>query len=181
MFDGPIPGIETSRLILRPFGSSDAPLVQRLAGDEEVARNTLAMPFPYLDGMAEAWIANHLKDYQDGKALILAITLKETDKFIGAIGLSLQMQYRLAELGYWIGKEFWNQGFCSEAVKAIIRFGFEQLNLHKIYASHFSNNPASGKVMLNAGMIYEGTLKSHMLHWNEYKDLVYYGIIKEGE
>lgn len=177
MTDVQIPRIETQRLILRPFLPEDAEVVQILAGHEEIARNTLAMPFPYLDGMAEAWIATHAHDYIDGKSVIWAITLKDTDLLIGAIGLSLQIQFLLAELGYWVGLEYWNQGYCTEAVKAVIDYGLNTMNLHKITASHFGNNPSSGKVMQKAGMEYEGTLKSHMLHWNEYKDLIFYGII----
>lgn len=171
-----IPVLETLRLQLRPFVVIDAPEVQRLAGDVDVARNTLAMPFPYSDGMAEAWIGNHAGDFIEGKSAIWAITLKDTRQLIGAIGLSLQLQFSNAEIGYWIGQEYWNNGYCTEALKEVINFGFESFKLHKIYASYFGNNPSSGKVMQKAGMIYEGTLKSHMFHWNEYKDLVQYGI-----
>lgn len=179
MAANPIPVLETERLILRPFVGGDAPLVQKLAGEEEIARNTLAMPFPYLEGMAEAWIGTHINDYNEGKSVIWAITLKETEQLIGAIGLSLQLQYLLAEMGYWIGKEFWNKGYCTEAVETVLDFSLKQTKLHKISASHFGNNPASGRVMEKAGMKYEGTLRSHMMHWNEYKDLVYYGHIRD--
>lgn len=180
MHNDDIPLLNTIQLLLRPFGQADAPEVQRLAGDVEVARNTLAMPFPYLDGMAESWISHHAEDYKVGKSAIWAITLKDKQQLIGAIGLSLQLQYSHAEIGYWIGKDFWNQGYCTEALKEVILFGFDQLKLHKIYASHFCNNPQSGRVMQKAGMRYEGTLKSHLFHWNEYKDLVQYGIWREG-
>lgn len=171
-----IPIIDTERLRLRPFVIKDSPEVQRLAGDIEVARNTLAMPFPYLDGMAEAWIGNHAEEFREGKSAIWAITLKDNQQLIGAIGLSLQLQFSNAEIGYWIGKTYWNQGYCTEALKMVINFGFKKYRLHKIYAGHFGNNPSSGKVMQKAGMICEGTLKSHMLHWDEYKDLIQYGI-----
>ena len=179
MSENPIPTLETTRLLLRPFVENDAPIVQKLAGEEDVARNTLAMPFPYLEGMAEAWIGTHINDFNDGKSAIWAITLKDSCQLIGAIGLSLQLQYLLAEMGYWIGKEHWNQGYCTEAVKKVLDFGLKRMNLHKVTASHFGNNPASGHVMEKAGMHYEGTLRSHMMHWNEYKDLVYYGIFRE--
>jgi len=174
-----IPVLSTERLILRPFKPADAAEVQRLAGDEDIARNVLAMPYPYLDGMAESWIETQAQDFKDGKSAIFAITLKNNGRLAGAIGLSLQAPYQLAEMGYWVGKEFWGNGYCTEAVRAIIRFGFSQPGLHKISASHFSNNPASGRVMQKAGMKYEAKLLSHMLHWGEYKDLVFYGIWKE--
>lgn len=176
MSQAEFPRIETNRLILRAFTLSDAPGVQRMAGDEDVARNTLAMPFPYLEGMADTWIATHRQEFDERKSVILAITLRENNILAGAVGLGLQLPYSYAELGYWIGREFWGKGYCTEAVRAVIDFGFYQLKLHKIFASHFSNNPASGKVMMKAGMKYEATLKSHMLHWGEHKDLVYYGI-----
>jgi len=174
------PCLKTERLILRPFEPDDATDVQQLAGNEEVARNTLAMPFPYLDGMAEAWINNQQKEFEEGRAIVFAITLRPSNKLIGAIGLSLQLQYSLAEMGYWIGVPYWNYGYCTEAVKAVINYGFENLKLHKITASHFENNPASGRVMEKAGMFYEGRLISHLFHWNEYKNLIYYGIIEPG-
>lgn len=179
MAPGKIPNLETARLRLRPFFSGDAPNVQLLAGEMDIARNTLAMPFPYSDGMAEAWIGNHSNDFDEGKSSIWAITLKESDQLIGAIGLSLQLQFSNAEIGYWIGKEYWNNGYCTEALKEVINFGFDYFKLHKMYASYFGNNPASGQVMRKAGMIYEGTLKSHMFHWNEFKDLVQYGVWRE--
>jgi len=175
------PVITTDRLILRKFNTEDAKDVQRMAGREAVASNTLAMPFPYLDGMAEAWIATHDKEFEEGKSAIFAITLKNSGQLIGAIGLSMQQQYKLAELGYWIGEEYWNQGFCTEAAKAVLNYAFDSLHLHKVTANHFAGNPASGRVMEKAGMHYEATLKSHILHWGKYKDLVCYAIFGHGD
>jgi len=175
------PVITTDRLILRKFNTEDAKDVQRMAGREAVASNTLAMPFPYLDGMAEAWIDTHDKEFEEGKSVIFAITLKDSGQLIGAIGLSMQLQYKLAELGYWIGEEFWNQGYCSEAAKAVLGYALNSLHLHKVTANHFAGNPASGRVMEKAGMHYEATLKSHILHWGKYKDLVCYAIFGHGD
>lgn len=170
------PEITTVRLLLRKFSAEDAKDVQRMAGSEAVASNTLAMPFPYLDGMAEAWIATHEKEFEEGKSAVFAITLKESGQLIGAIGLSMQLHYKLAELGYWVGEDFWNRGYCTEAVKAVLDFAFNTLHLHKVTANHFAGNPASGRVMEKAGMHYEATLKSHILHWGKYKDLVCYAV-----
>jgi RimJ/RimL family protein N-acetyltransferase len=176
MNEGNIPVLRAEKLILRPFSIDDGPEVQRMAGDDEIARNTLAMPHPYLDGMAENWISTHLADFRDGKSAIWAITLADTGQLAGAIGLMLQTHLSNAEAGYWIGKQFWNKGYCTEALRTVIDFGLNDLKLHKIYASHFGDNPQSGRVMQKAGMVYEATLKSHMFHWNKHKDLVFYGI-----
>lgn len=176
MKESSFPTIKTDRLILRRFELSDASDVQRMAGDKDVAFNTLNMPYPYLDGMAEEWILSLENGFKDQKSIVYAICLKSTGILIGAIGLTLNLKYRMAELGYWVGREYWNNGYCTEAVRALITFAFENYKLHKIYANYFSNNPASGRVMIKAGLQYEGTLKSHMWHHGEYKDLIFYSI-----
>lgn len=173
------PLIVTERLILRKFNINDAMEVQRMAGDSEVSSNTLNIPYPYADGLAEEWIKSLETDYHNGKSLVFAICLKETGQLEGAIGLTLQLTYQLAELGYWIGKEYWNQGYCTEAVKSIIDYGFKKLKLHKIYATYFTNNPASGRVMEKAGMHFEAKFRSHLYHWGEYKDLNYFSIFRD--
>ncbi len=169
------PLLVTDRLFLREFSLSDAEEVQRLARHHEVALNTLDMPHPYLDGMAEEWIGSHEAEYLAGKSIIWAICLKSTNQLIGAIGLNIQRKYRLAELGYWIGLPFWGNGYCTEAVIVVLNHALHTAGLHKVTASHFAENPASGKVMQKAGMLYEATLKAHIWHLGEYKDLVYYG------
>ena len=65
-----------------------------------------------------------------------------------------------AELGYWVGVDYWNQGFCSEACGRIIEFGFSNLNLKRIHARHLSRNPASGKVLLKSGLTHIGSSES---------------------
>ncbi len=173
------PTLYTSRLILRQFTLDDAVDIMRLAGDREVAMNTLNMPHPYLPGMAEDWITTLQKDYQESNSLVYAICLKDFTPLIGAIGLTLHLKIRNAELGYWIGKDYWNNGYCTEAVKAIIDYAFTDMTIHKIYANFFASNPASGRVMEKVGMKYEACLKSHLYHWGEYKDIIYYSIFNK--
>lgn len=179
MNEQPFPTLYTSRLKLRQFNLEDATDVMRQAGDSEVARHTLNMPHPYLPGMAEDWITTLDKDFIENNSLVFAICIKESNTLIGAIGLTLNLKYRNAELGYWIGKDHWNNGYCTEAVKAVLDYAFTNIKLHKVYANFFSSNPASGKVMEKAGMKYEATLKSHLYHWGEYKDLIYYSIFNK--
>lgn len=178
MNDQSFPTLYTNRLILRQFSMEDADDVMRQAGDKEVARNTLNMPHPYLPGMAEDWITTLHSDYKESNSLVYAICLKDSTSLIGAIGLTLNLKYRNAELGYWIGRDHWNKGYCTEAVKAVIDYAFTDMVLNKIYANFFASNPASGRVMGKVGMKYEAILKSHLYHWGEYKDLIYYSIFK---
>ena len=87
------------------------------------------------------------------------------------------MEFNQAELGYWIGKPYWNKCYASEAAKAILRFGFKELNLHRIHAHHLSRNPASGKVLQKIGMQHEGCLRHHIRKWGKFEDMEMYGIL----
>jgi len=171
-----IPVLETSRLILRPFSLDDAKDVQRLAGDPKIAATTLAVPHPYLDGLAEAWIQTHQKRFNDGHGADWAITLKSTRQLVGCMGLSIFKDHHRAEIGYWIAADFWGQGICTEASRATVDFAFQKLNLNKITARHMSSNPASGKVMQKFGMIREGVLLQDLLKNGRFEDSVVYGL-----
>lgn len=173
-----LPSINTDRLILRPFTKADAPEVQRLAGDKKVAETTLNIPHPYEDGMAEEWIATHKQSFNEGRAVSLAITDKADGRLLGAISLQIVARHRRAEMGYWIGVPYWNKGYCTEAVKAMIEYGFEKLGLNRIYAHYIVRNEASGRVMEKAGMKYEGHLRQHVDNKGTFEDLKLYGILK---
>jgi [ribosomal protein S5]-alanine N-acetyltransferase len=172
------PTLTTDRLVLRPFARTDAPLVQRLAGEREVALNTEHIPHPYPDGAAVAWIETHQEKFDAAGEIVFAIDLRG-DGLIGAIGIIPNRAHDRAEIGYWIGKPFWNKGYASEAAAAVIRFGFEELKLNKIVAVHFSRNPASGRVMQKNGMRHEGTLRQNHKKWGQYVDVEAYGILRE--
>ncbi|NVO21617.1 MAG: GNAT family N-acetyltransferase [Bacteroidetes bacterium] len=172
------PTIKTERLLLRPLQISDGWDVRRMAGNSKVAVNTLYMPFPYPEEVAEEWISTHATEFFEKKQLILGIALKSSKELLGCIGLTMKTDIENAELGYWIGEPYWNQGYATEAARAIIDFGFQSLGLHKIYANYFSNNAASGRVMEKIGMVQEGYLRQHVRHWGEYKDLYVFGIVK---
>ena len=81
------------------------------------------------------------------------------------------------ELGYWIGKPYWGRGYCTEAAREMVRYGFEILGLHRIHSNHFGSSPASGRVMQKIGMIREGTRREHYKKWGEYEDRVEYGLL----
>lgn len=172
------PTLTTSRLLLRPFTTADAPRVQELAGDIEVARSTANIPHPYEDGMAEAWIAGQAGRFQEGTAAVFAVTEAGGGRLVGATGLEIKAAHRRAELGYWIGRPYWGRGLATEAARAALAYGFTTLGLERIHAAHFGSNPASGFVMSNAGMRLEGTLRSHFLKWGQAEDLVVYGILR---
>ncbi len=157
----------------------DAPDVQRLAGDLAVADTTLNIPHPYEDGMAEEWISTHQAVFDEGDGVTFAITLRETGELIGAISLRTANRFNRAEMGYWIGKPYWAKGYCTEAAKAVIAYGFDELNLNRVLAYHLTRNPASGRVMEKAGMRYEGHLRQHAMKNGVYEDLKLYAILRD--
>ena len=119
------------------------------------------------------------KAFENKEEVTCAIILKPIQKLIGAIGLTIDKRFNRAELGYWVGKEYWNQGYCTEASKVILKYGFYELGLHRIIATHIMRNPASGKVMKKIGMKKEGILREHVIKWDKYEDVVSYGILKK--
>ena len=80
-------------------------------------------------------------------------------------------------MGYWVGAPYWGRGYCTEAARAILRYGFEELGLHRIHAQHFARNPASGRVMQKIGMVYEGRQHEHVRKWDRFEDSDLYGIL----
>ena len=178
MFVKRMPTLGTHRLILREFELSDAPDVQRLAGDYSVADTTQNIPHPYPDGAAEDWIATHGLAFEAGDAATFALVLRQEDALVGTVGMRFDLRSDSAELGYWIGRPFWRHGYCTEAARAILQYAFGELNLNRVHASHLLRNPASGRVMPKLGMTREGLRREHAKKWGKYEDLVDYGILQ---
>jgi RimJ/RimL family protein N-acetyltransferase len=171
-----LPTLATERLILRPFALADAEIVRELAGAPEIYATTLNIPHPYEEGVAEKWIATHASNHYEGRGVQLAITLKKAGRLVGAIALTARQGHRRAELGYWIGVSYWGNGYCTEAAKEMIRYGFETLGLHKINGHHLNKNPASGRVMEKADMSREGILVDHFLKDGTFHTVTAYAI-----
>jgi len=136
---------------LRHFTAADAPRVQLLAGEREVAESTALIPHPYPDGAAAAWIATHESARATGTEFTYAITESGEDVLIGAIGLRPGPSEH-ESFGYWIGRPYWNRGYATAAAQAIIVLAFEWLDLDELTASHLARNAASGRVMEKCGM-----------------------------
>ena len=174
-----LPRIKTARVLLRPFALTDAHEVQRLAGDRDIASTTGSIPHPYDDGIAEQWIATHQRRFEQGTWLDLAITLDPGGALVGALGLRFEPEHDRAELGYWIGKPYWGRGYATEAARAPVYYGFNTLGLHRIYARHFTRNPASGRVLQKIRMTHEGHRRRHEKKWGVYEDEELYGMLKD--
>ena len=139
-----------------------------------MALNTLMIPHPYPDGAAEAWINKQ----RTADEINFVITLRESGELAGAMGLIVNRDHARAEIGYWIGVPYWNRGYATEAGRAVVRYAFEELGVHRVCAEHFTRNTASGRVMQKLGMRHEGTLRSHIVKWGETVDVELYGIVR---
>jgi RimJ/RimL family protein N-acetyltransferase len=172
------PVLETERLRLRPLEPADAPRVSELAGDRDVARNTLRIPHPYPEDAAEQWIAALPGMWERGEEAIFALTLREGGELVGAAGIHGGGD-GVGEIGYWIGRPYWGRGYATEAARALVSFGFDGLGLERVWAHSFGRNPASCRVLEKAGLVREGTLRRHVRKWEELEDVVCYGLLRE--
>ena len=112
------PVLQTQRLVLRPFTLADAPDVQRMVSDPAVSLTTLNIPYPYPEGGARDWIADFATSPAQGDSCTYAITLpantlQASSTLIGSIHLAVNPRFARAEMGYWIGADYWRNGFCS--------------------------------------------------------------------
>jgi len=171
--------IATPRLLLRRLELSDATTLQRLAGDPLIAATTLTIPHPYPDGAAEQFIALTQNDLEEERGLNLAIERREDHALLGVVSLAgYHPVHRRGEMGYWIGLPYWGRGYATEAAGALIRYGFEELNLNSVFARHFTTNPASGRVMQKLGMAHDGTLRQQYYKNDAFVDVAYYSLLR---
>ncbi len=171
------PTLQTERLTLRPMTFADAGELHRLVNDIEIARNTMLIPHPYPEGFAAEWIGTHQEKFEKNEEIVFGIERREDGAFIGVIGV-IPEPHDMAEFGYWIGQEYWNHGYATEATAAIIDYAFRILGVNRVEALHFVRNPASGRVMEKCGMKCEGTLRQARKKWDEYLDVRVYAILR---
>lgn len=169
------PTIRTARLTLRPFHLNDAERVQQLAGDKRIADVTASIPHPYPDGAAQTWISTHSEAWKNRERVAYAITLTDTKLLVGCISL-MNITNNAGELGYWIGVEYWGNGYCTEACKALIEHGFIDFGLQKISAKHIIRNPASGRILIKCGLVAVGAGSERMGYRKQIEDYIFYEI-----
>jgi len=173
------PVLETPRLILRPLALGDAPHLARMAGRREIADTTISIPHPYSEEQAREWIAAHIGPSDTKKEVVFAVTLKSDGQLIGTVGLrDIDLEHSQTEMGFWMAVELWGQGYATESSAAALRFGFEGLNLNRIYAHHMVRNPASGRGLEKIGMKQEGVLRQRVRKWGVFEDVVVLAILR---
>ena len=142
----------TNRLLLRPGWAEDAPALARAIADEAIVRNLSAAPWPYGVAEAEAFLAAPRDPVLPSFLIIKRTT--SAPRLIGACGFGRRPSGAV-ELGYWIARPYWNRGFATEAGRALIEIA-RTLKLPQLEASHFVDNPASGRVLEKLGFAATG-------------------------
>ena len=148
------PFLKTNRLILRPPVPEDAPAIQQHVSDRRIAETTALIPHPYPEGGAMEWIRRSEVTLREGRGVDFSILLRDSGELLGVVGL---IDHGVdSSLGYWIGVPHWGQGYATEAVHRVIRYAFNARRIPSLNACHFAHNPASGRVMQKAGLLYQG-------------------------
>ncbi len=142
--------IETGRLRMRSLYDGDLIDLVTLAGNWEVARWLATMPHPYTGADGREWIARVQQDHATGRPRRFAIALKETDRFIGGVGLdgSAGDESEEPALGYWVGQPHWGNRYAREAVAAVIDYGLRTLGMDNYPRLHRPEQPGFAKGLI---------------------------------
>jgi 8-oxo-dGTP diphosphatase len=152
----PGPVLRTTRLELRPLHAGDAPHFHRLINDWEICRRLPDAPFPYSAQLAEEWIAAAAADRAARHAEHFALVDAGTGTLIGCVGLRLARGHKSAELGYWLGRAHWGQGYALEAARRVTEWAFAALPIGQITATVAADNDASFAVLRRLGFAVSG-------------------------
>ena len=175
-----LPTLETERLILRKMVLNDAEAVFAYASNSEVSRYTLWETHRSIED-SRAFLEFATQKYENGGEPDWGIVYRGNGCLVGACGLvNWEAEHARAEVGFVLSREYWGRGLMSEAVRAILRFGFKRMNLNRIEARCIAENAASARVMEKAGMVYEGTLRQREYIKGAYRDIKLYAILKKG-
>ena len=171
--------LQGRRISIRKLKLSDAGGLYAHIKDKEIARWTFVIPHPYPKDGAVKFIRKQQRLWRAEKAFAFAIILNETERAIGGVDLArVDMKHKCANAGFWIGKKYWNQGLTTEAIKLLLRFGFKELRLHRIYAMAFEANVGSCRVLRKCGFKPEGVMRQALVKYNKRHNLINYGIMK---
>jgi RimJ/RimL family protein N-acetyltransferase len=129
--------------------------------------------------MADAFIAMRTAPGGDDEIAVWALERRTDGRFIGVISLAFEPEIASAELGYWAGEPFWNQGYTTEAGHAILEHSFGMFGLASIISNDLTRNPASHRVMEKLGMRMEGILRRRFRKWGVLEDICHHSILRE--
>jgi [ribosomal protein S5]-alanine N-acetyltransferase len=174
------PTLETKRLILRQLVATDVQDVFLFLSDEEAMRYYDPVPMTQLE-QVEKSIERHRNRFTQHEALRWGIVLKGENRVIGNGGYAWEAENRLASLSYILSKQYWNKGIMTEALTAMIQFGFEHIHVHRMEAQVAYPNLASARVLEKLGFQEEGRLRDRQFTDNQYVDERMFALINTND
>ncbi|WP_046214358.1 GNAT family N-acetyltransferase [Paenibacillus wulumuqiensis] len=177
---GHLPVLETERLLLRPVTKEDREDMYLYGADSELTRYVTWHTYQTIED-ADTFIEYLLDRYEQGQVAPWAIQDKESGRMIGTAGfVNWNITQFRAEVGYVLARPYWNRGYMTEAMEAILQFGCEQMKLMRIEARCMTGNIGSTRVLEKLGMQYEGLLRKHLYAKGKFHDVqLYAGITHE--
>ena len=173
-----LPMLDTADLVLRRPTGKDAKDIFRYASDPEVARYVLWEPHRSLSE-TRAFVRFLRSRLRAGYPSSWVVVLKSSGTVIGTIGfIWYSEENRSAELGYSFSREYWNHGYATQALQAVIDAVFRSLPVNRLEAQHDVRNPASGRVMEKCGLRQEGILRDRIVNKGEYVNVALYAILR---
>ena len=173
------PVLETPRLRLCPLDRPDAPAIQYAASAREIADSMISLPHPYPAGEAQRYIERQRVEREAGHSITFCIEQKAQGRFCGLVELrEIDREHCQGELSFWLAFEAWGQGIMSEAVAVVVQYGFEHLDLNRLYAYHMLRNPASGRVLEKSGFKQEGLLRQRVRKWGQFEDVALWAALR---
>lgn len=173
--------LETNRLILRRVSVADAMEAYNSWCSNPSVSRYLPWNTHLNVGVTEELYAFWEKEYEKSDVFRWIVELKETKELIGTIDVvSLDVKSAVAEVGYCYGEKFWGKGYGTEALKAVLKFLFMEVDCYLVFAKHYSKNIGSGMVMKKAGMHYETTLRDRVVDDDGFRNNIdIYSITKD--
>lgn len=173
-----IPRIETERLILRKITAEDVDNIFEYASITEVTTFVLWETHKTKRDTLD-FVKFAEEQFINGSSIVWGIEIKSEKKLIGSIDLrDWKTIHKCGDIGYAISKKYWNKGYVSEAMKAVMKFGFEPLHLNRIEAHCEEENIGSWRVMQKCGMKYEGTLREKVFIKGKFRSMKMYSLLK---
>jgi [ribosomal protein S5]-alanine N-acetyltransferase len=166
--------LKTKRLRISPLAQSDADQLYRLFSDPEIILHNLTLPRPFSKAVAETWITQLPENFK-----LFSIRRTDRKQLIGVAGLMLKADSGIAEYAAWMGIPFRGKGYDSEASKALLAYGFETFNLHRIFTTSLQQDRNGRSTWQKIGMMYEGCLRQHQQYWGNLVDLHIHGMLRQ--
>ena len=174
-----MPEIETSRLLLRRMNMKDAQDIFEYSRDPEVARHVLWTAQKHISE-AKEYIRYMNRRYRDDLPSSWGIVDKASGRLVGTIGyMGYSEENASVEVGYSLAHELWGKGLMTEALRAVINYTFDEMDINRIEAQHELDNASSGRVMEKCGMTKEGVLRQRLYNKGKFVDVALYSILRE--